>query len=70
LKDPGSSDLPEDPEDIVQVNLYGPTKTSPAVDSGLNLKDQFSIDPGGKDLEGNILPTGMKYDIGAIEFKD
>jgi hypothetical protein len=68
LKSPGSSDLPDNPEEISHVDLYAPAETSPTVNNGLNLKDQYSIDPGGRDLLGNPVPNGTGYDIGAIEF--
>ena len=70
LKEPGSSDLPEDPDDIGQVSLYAPTDTSPVVNNGLDLRQDFSIDTGGEDLLGNPVPAGSGYDIGAIELKE
>ena len=48
---------------------YLPRPGSPLVDGGLNLKELFSIDPGGQDMLGTALPSGNNYDIGAIELK-
>jgi hypothetical protein len=39
-----------------------------AVDAGLDMKKQFSLAPGNRDLAGNRIPSGPAFDIGAIEY--
>lgn len=64
-----SSNLPTDPIKINSENLYSFSLSinSPAVDAGLNLENQFTLDPGIRDLVGHEVPNGSAYDIGALE---
>jgi hypothetical protein len=38
------------------------------IDNGLNLKEEFNLEPGERDFVGTQLPQGDNYDIGAVEF--
>ncbi|MGW8314098.1 MAG: right-handed parallel beta-helix repeat-containing protein [Bacteroidales bacterium] len=64
----GSLEL-TDPEKISMAALSGffPGQGSPLIDAGIDLREQFSVDPGEKDLVGTTIPVNLKYDIGAIE---
>ncbi len=41
---------------------------SPAIDSGLDLRTLFQIDPGKRDFYGTLIPVNGKHDMGAHEF--
>jgi len=68
LQDPGSWALTK-PDKITPENLagYSLKPGSPLIDRGLDLKNLFGIDPGGRDLAGTVIPQGNSFDIGAIE---
>ncbi len=57
-----------DPRQLPGLPEYRVLPGSPAVDSGLNLKQLFGLDPGPKDFYGNALPAGTSFDIGAHEY--
>jgi hypothetical protein len=71
FRDPGKLEL-TDPEKINHENLapFIPKPGSPLINSGLNLKKRFEIDPGSKDILRSAIPLGEKFDIGAIEYND
>lgn len=64
----GSMEL-SDPEKITPEALSGiiPRKGSLLIDKGINLREQFDIDPGPEDIVGTPIPSGKGFDIGAIE---
>ena len=57
-----------DPTKLPGLPEYRVQPGSPAVDSGLNLKQLFGLDPGTRDFYGDVLPTGNLFDIGAHEY--
>ena len=57
-----------DPTQLPALPEYRVLPGSPAIDSGLNLKQMFGLDPGARDFFGNVLPTGNRFDIGAHEY--
>jgi len=56
------------PAKLAALKAYLLSPGSPAIDAGLDLKEQFSLDPGRTDYYGNPIPLGGKFDIGAHEF--
>ena len=68
LQAPGSCTLTE-PDKLTPENLaaYSLKSGSPLIDRGLDLKNLFSLDPGGRDLVGTVIPQGNNFDIGALE---
>ena len=68
LNQPGKVSL-TDPGllDATHLTEYTPVPGSPVIDSGLDLKELFDLDPGKKDLLGTPVPSGQTFDIGAIE---
>ena len=60
----------DDPLTVLPENLemITPGEDSPVVDRGVNLKNLFQIEPGSFDIEGNPVPFGKEYDIGAVEY--
>lgn len=58
--------------DALQLGTLGAYKlkqTSPLIDSGLDIKAVFGIDPGPHDYYGNAIPVKGKFDVGAAEYK-
>jgi len=56
------------PAKLAALKAYLLSPGSPAIDAGLDLKEQFGLDPGRSDYYGNPIPLGAKFDIGAHEF--
>ncbi|MFB3903332.1 MAG: right-handed parallel beta-helix repeat-containing protein [Acidobacteriota bacterium] len=56
-----------DPTKLPGLPEYLLLPGSPAIDSGLDLRKLFAIDPGKRDFYGNPLPAGKAFDIGAHE---
>jgi hypothetical protein len=69
LQSPGTCSL-TDPRKLNGENLaaYCIKAGSPLIDSGIDLKKLFNMEPGTKDIAGTSLPQGKGYDIGAIEY--
>ncbi len=57
-----------DPEQLPNLPEYQILQGSPAIDSGLDLRALYKMDPGKRDFYGNSIPWGGKFDIGAHEF--
>jgi hypothetical protein len=57
-----------DPMKLKTLAAYNLLAGSPAIDTGLDLRKQFNLDPGKKDFYGNSLPQGKNLDVGAHEF--
>jgi len=57
-----------DPTKLPGLPEYQLLPGSPAIDSGLDLRSLFGLDPGPKDFYGNPLPAGKFLDIGAHEY--
>ena len=64
--DPG---LLTDPMHLSFLTPYQLLNGSPAIDTGLNLKELFGINPGDRDFYGSPLPQGSKQDVGACEYR-
>ena len=69
LHQPGNLSI-TDPALISPDNLTGfkPLEGSPVIDAGLDLKNEFNLDPGNKDLLGTIIPSGNNFYIGLLRF--
>jgi len=59
--------LLSDPTGLRGLSEYELLPASPAIDSGLDLRKLFGVDPGTRDFYGNTIPQGKGYDIGADE---
>ncbi len=57
-----------DPTKLPGLSEYQVLPGSPVIDSGLDLKQLFGLDPGNRDFFGNALPGGRLFDIGAYEY--
>jgi hypothetical protein len=66
LLNPGKSSV-TDPSKLATIIDYQVTDESKVVDSGLDLRALFSINPGTHDYFGNSLKQGMAFDIGVYE---
>ena len=60
--------LVTDPAKLASLTSYQLQANSPAIDTGLDLKARFGLDPGATDFYGNRLPKNGKFDVGAHEF--
>lgn len=68
ITSPGDGGIVGDP-DLLPISLtaYQLTQTSPMIDSGLDLVDEFGVDPGGQDFYDTLIPQASGLDIGAHE---
>jgi hypothetical protein len=66
LLNPGKSSL-TDPSKLASVTDYQVNDESRVIDSGLDLKALFQIDPGLHDYFGNSIKQGMAFDMGVYE---
>jgi hypothetical protein len=57
-----------DPTKLATLTAYQLQAGSPAIDTSLDLKERFGVDPGATDFYGNYLPQNGKFDVGAHEF--
>ncbi|RPJ53447.1 MAG: hypothetical protein EHM23_30945 [Acidobacteria bacterium] len=57
-----------DPTKLPGLPEYQLLPGSPAIDSGLDLKQLFGLEPGSSDFYGSSLPAGSRFDIGGHEF--
>jgi hypothetical protein len=64
--------LPTKPTHINKAHLFAfyPSASSPAIDKGLLVREITNQDPGENDLMGNQIPSGVGYDIGALEYQE
>ena len=53
---------------LAGLEAYRLRGSSPLIDAGLDIRELFGIDGGGRDYYGTEIPQGKKYDIGAAEF--
>ncbi len=52
---------------LSSLEAYRLWDSSPAIDAGVDIKELFGIEAGGRDYYGAEIPQGGKYDIGAAE---
>jgi len=64
---PGKGRTIADPSKLDRLTSYQLRVDSPVIDSGLDLKTAFGIDPGSRDFFNNTVPQGKGQDIGAHE---
>jgi hypothetical protein len=68
LSAPGGGGTINNSDELNTLTAYTPVSGSPMIDTALNLKTLFGVDPGAYDFIGNSTPRGEAYDIGAVEF--
>ncbi len=60
--------LISNPSQLRSLQAYRLKAVSPAIDTGLDLRSLFTLDPGRRDFYGNPVPRGKAFDVGAHEF--
>jgi hypothetical protein len=68
LTDPGKGEKLTDPTKLPELFAYMLKSGSPCINAGIDLKKQYSFDPGVHDFYANVIPSGNGFDIGAHEF--
>ena len=63
----GSNSTIGDPTKLHTLVAYRLQKDSPLIDTGIDLRSLFGINPGNRDFYGNPIPQGKGFDIGAHE---
>jgi hypothetical protein len=53
---------------VEHLSAFFLSEGSPAIDAGMNLQIEFSLEPVEKDLAGQSIPEGSGYDLGALEY--
>jgi hypothetical protein len=67
LKDVGIAPANLFPQPNNILKQFAPMPGSPAIDKGLNLNVNFSINTGNRDFAGSSIPGNSLFDIGAFE---
>jgi len=67
LTAPGGATAIYNTDFLSTMTAYKLKSTSPLINTGLNLKALFAVDPGTRDFWGDTLPRGAGYDVGADE---
>lgn len=67
LANPGKGGTIGDVKKLANLDAYKLKKSSPLIDTGIDLKSVLNIDAGGRDYYGMQVPKGRGFDIGAYE---
>jgi hypothetical protein len=54
---------------LATLGAYKLKATSPLINKGLNLLQQFGVNPGPIDFYSGSTPVGLGYDVGAHEWR-
>lgn len=68
LANPGGGGTVGDPDQLETLTAYQLRQSSPLIDSGLDVRARFGLDPGPADFYGAPLPRYNGYDFGAAEY--
>ncbi len=68
LTDPGGGGTIGDPDQLETLTAYQLRQNSPLIDTGLDVRARFGLDPGPTDFYGTPLPRYNGYDFGAAEY--